>query len=104
MTKRHGIQVICGLLTLALTCCTYLEAGGERTSLTAAIAFVRVDKTPVATAPVYVVETVGTMNVVTEVLTTDEHGRVFLEGAYCLPAVILARGGGVRPCGWTDRD
>jgi hypothetical protein len=32
---------------------------------------------------------------VTDVLTTDEHGRVFLEGAYCLPAFITARGGQV---------
>jgi hypothetical protein len=29
------------------------------------------------------------------VLKTDEHGRVLLEGAYCLPAVIAAREGQV---------
>jgi hypothetical protein len=92
MTKRHGIQVICGLLTLVLTCCA---PGGERISLRAAIAFVNADKTPVVNAPVYVVEIVRTRAVVTEVLKTDEHGRVFLEGAYCLPAVIAARGGQV---------
>jgi hypothetical protein len=92
MTKRHGIQMICGLLTLALTCCS---PEGERTSLRAVIAFVSADKTPVVNAPVYVVELVSYRHVVTEVLKTDEHRRVFLEGAYCLPAVILARGGQV---------
>src|SRR5687767_14642965 len=92
MTRRLRIQMTCGLLTLALTCCA---PGGERTSLRAVIAFVNADKTPVVNAPVYVVEIVRTRAVVTEVLKTDEHGRVFLEGAYCLPAVILTRGGDV---------
>jgi len=92
MTKRHGIQMICGLLTLALTCCT---PEGERTSVTAAIAFVSVDQTPVVNAPVYVAETLGTGIVATEVLKTDEHGRVLLKGTYCLLAFITTRGGQV---------
>ena len=96
MTKRHSIQMSCGLLTLTLTCCSqFFEAGGNRTSLTADIAFASVDQNPVVNAPVYIVETIGTMRVVTEVLKTDEHGHIFLKGTYCLPALIATRGGSI---------
>ncbi len=94
--KKRGIQMISSLLMLALACCSqFFEGGGNRTALTVDITFVNTDQTPVADAPVYVVETVGTMHVVTEVLKTDARGRVLLKGNYCLPAVVAARGGSV---------
>src|SRR5581483_3194907 len=94
--KKRGVQMLSSLLMLALACCSqFFEAGGNRTALTADIAFVSADQTPVVDAPVYVVETIGTMHVVTEVLKTDTRGHVLLKGNYCLPAVVAARGGSV---------
>ena len=87
--------MIGALLLLAVTCCGQLfEAGGDRATLTADIEFVS-GEAPVVDAPVYIVETVGTMHVITEVLKTDAHGHVLLKGNHCLPALVAARGGSV---------
>jgi hypothetical protein len=95
MRKRGGL-VLGGLLILALAGCSqYFEAGGSKASLSVDIEFVDADRNPIPNAPVYVVETVGTMHVVTEVLQTDAHGHIQLNGNRCLPAIVAVRGGSV---------
>ena len=94
--RKRSVKVISGFFILALTCCShFFEGGGTRTALTADVAFVSADHTPVVDASVYVVETVGTLHVVTEVLKTNTHGHVLLKGNYCLPAIVATRGGSV---------
>jgi hypothetical protein len=88
--------MISGIFMLTLTCCSrYFEAGGSRTALEADIAFVSADQTSIADALVYVVETIGTMHVVTEVFKTDARGHILLKGSYCLPTIVAVRGGSV---------
>lgn len=84
------------LLMLGITCCSqFFEAGGNKVSVMADIAFMSAEQTPVADTPVYVIETIGTMHVVTEVRKTDARGHLLLKGSYCLPAVVATRGGSV---------
>lgn len=94
--KKRGIQMISSLLMLALACCSqFFERGGTRTPLMADIEFVSADLTPVVDASVYVVETIGTMHPVTEVLKTDARGHVLLKGHYCLPVIVATTGGAI---------
>lgn len=93
--QKRGILVL-SLLTLVLSGCNqYFEAGGDKASLSVDIAFVGADHIPVPDDPVYIVETIGTMHVVTEVLQTDPRGHIHLNGNRCLPAIVAVRGGSV---------
>jgi hypothetical protein len=93
---KSSAYAISSILVLTLACCShFFEAGGSRTSLEADILFVSTDQNPMVDAEVYVVETVGTMNVVSEILKTDARGHIVLKGDYCLPAVVAVRGGNV---------
>jgi hypothetical protein len=94
--KKWEVQMVSGFLMLALACCSQMfEGAGTRTLLAVDVEFVGTDEAPVANAPVYVVETIGTMHPVTEVLKTDTHGYVLLKGYYCLPTVVATHGGTV---------
>jgi len=92
--KKRNVQMAAGLLGLTLACCSQIfEGGGARTFLATDVEFASADEAPVAGAPVYVVETIGTMHPVTEVLKTDTRGHVLLKGYLCLPAIVATRGG-----------
>jgi hypothetical protein len=94
--SRMSLVFICLMATLVLPGCEYFfEAGGDRALINSEVLFVREDGTAVAGATVYLVERVGTMHPITETLTTDPAGRVFVKGYHCLPMYVAMDGGAV---------
>jgi len=99
MRALSRVIVLAAVLLLGAAGCSRIlsrifeAVRGERTYVRAEIAFVAPDGTPIVDAPVYVVEQIGTMRPITEVLKTDAHGHILLDGYYCLPAEVATQGG-----------
>tara|TARA_R110000868_G_scaffold13223_9_gene62106 strand:- start:5 stop:403 length:399 start_codon:yes stop_codon:yes gene_type:complete len=84
------------VLTLALSGCSrFFEAAGHQVFLATEVSFMDADQKPIVDAVVYVVESIGTMHPITEVLHTNERGRILLKGPYCLPIIVATKGGNI---------
>jgi len=88
---------LCALpILVLLTGCPHIIGGsGEGVSLSAVVSLKNEDGTVAANEPVYVHERIGSRQRTTVVTSTDENGRITLEGHFCAPIVIAASGGSV---------
>lgn len=94
---KNGLSVL--LIAVTLSACNHfgLERDhGDKINLDTQIDFVGEDGTPVAAAPIYIMETLGNITpVITDTLKTDSQGVLHLRGNYCSPVGVATNGGGI---------
>jgi hypothetical protein len=84
------------VLTLALSGCSrFFESAGHQVFLKTEVTFIDDAQMPTVGAVVYVIESIGTMHPITEILHTNERGRILLKGHYCLPIIVATKGGNI---------
>jgi hypothetical protein len=88
MCRRLTIVLAAAILLGGCAQCWFPHPGGERTELSTEVQFVDKANAPQPNKIIYLVERVGTSHVVTQVLTTDLHGRVRITGPHCLPMEV----------------